>query len=53
VLESYLQLTTSILEKWVIFADINLVICMDLAMLYQTCLQHWLVSVLGAIHVSW
>ena len=51
LLESYLQLTTKILVEWVVFADdVTLEICMDLAMSYVTCLQHWLVSALRAIH---
>ena len=37
-LERCLQLTPKILVKWVIFADVTLEICMDLAMLYVTCL---------------
>jgi hypothetical protein len=37
LLESCLQLTAKILVEWVIvFADVTLVICMDLAMSYQT-----------------
>jgi hypothetical protein len=35
-LESCLRLTAKILVKWVIFADVTLAICMDLAMLYVT-----------------
>ena len=52
-LESCLRLTAKILVEWVIFADVTLEICMDLAMSYATCLRHWLVSVLGAIHWWW
>jgi hypothetical protein len=49
--ESCLQLTAKILVEWVVFADVTLAICMDLAMLCATCLQRWLVSaVLGAVH---
>jgi hypothetical protein len=44
-----LQLTAKILVEWVIFADVTLEICMPLAMLCATLLQHWLVSVLGAV----
>jgi hypothetical protein len=48
-LESCLQLAAKILVEWVIFADITLAICMHLAMLCATHLQHWLVSALGAV----
>jgi hypothetical protein len=53
LLESCLRLTAEILVKWVIFADTTLEFCMDLVMLYATCLQHSLMSVLGAIHRWW
>jgi hypothetical protein len=53
LLESCLWLTAKILVKWVIFADVTLAICMDLVMSYGTCLQHWYVSVLGAVHWWW
>ena len=52
-LESCLWLTAKILVEWVIFADVTLEICMDLATLYVTCLWHWLVSVLGTVHRWW
>jgi hypothetical protein len=52
-LESCLQLTAEILVEWVVFADVTLEICMDLAMSCGTCLQHWLVSVLGAVCLWW
>jgi hypothetical protein len=51
--ESCLQLTAKILVEWVVFADVTLAICMDLAMSCATCLRHWLVSVLGAICRWW
>jgi hypothetical protein len=38
------------LVKWVISADVTLVICMDLAMSYATPLWLWLVSALATIH---
>jgi hypothetical protein len=45
-----LWLTAEILVKWwVIFADVLLEICMDLAMSYGTHLWHWLVSVLVTV----
>jgi hypothetical protein len=53
LLESCLQLTTEILVKWVIFDDITLEICMDLAMSYATRLWHWLVSALAAVCRRW
>jgi hypothetical protein len=49
-LDCCLQLTAKILVKCFVFADITLEICMDLAMSCATCLQHWLVSVLGTVH---
>jgi hypothetical protein len=49
-LEVYLQLSPGILVEWIIFADVTLEICMDLAMSYVTRLRHWLVSALRAIH---
>jgi hypothetical protein len=48
-LESCLRLTAEILVTWVIFADVTLEFCMDLVMLYATCLQHSLMSVLVAV----
>jgi hypothetical protein len=53
LLESCLWLTSEILAEWVIFADITLAICIYLAMSYVTCLWHWLVSALAAIHQWW
>jgi hypothetical protein len=52
-LESCLQLTAEILVAWVVFADVTLEFCMDLVTSYATCLQHSLMSVLGAIHRWW
>jgi hypothetical protein len=40
LLESYLQLTAKILVEWIIFAEVTVEICVDLAMSYATCLQH-------------
>jgi hypothetical protein len=51
--ESCLQLTAKILVEWVVFADVTLAICMDLAMSCATCLQHWLVSGLGTFCQWW
>jgi hypothetical protein len=42
------------LVEWVVFDDINLVICMPLAMSsVRTCLWHWLVSALAAVPWWW
>jgi hypothetical protein len=52
-LESCLQLTAEILVKWVIFTDVTLEFCMDLATSYATSLRHSLMSVLGDICIWW
>jgi hypothetical protein len=53
LLESCLRLTAGIIVEWVKFADVTLEFCMDLVTSYVTCLQHSLMSVLGAIHKWW